>query len=49
MAIKLVAGESSYILINIYLNCDYGNIESLIDYKNNTAQLANFINAEAYD
>ena len=49
MAIKLVVGENSYLLINIYLNCDYGNNESLIEYKNNVAQLANFINAEAYD
>ena len=48
MAIKLVMGESSYLLINIYLNCDYGNNESLIEYKNNVAQLANFINTEAY-
>ena len=49
MAIKLVMGESSYLLINIYLNCDYGNNESLIEYKNNVAQLANFINTEVYD
>ena len=30
MAIKIVTGQSSYLLINIYLNCDYGNNESLI-------------------
>ena len=49
MAIKLIIGESSYLLINVYLNCDYGNNESLIEYKNSMAQLANFINSEAYD
>ena len=49
MAIKLVTGQSSYLLINIYLNCDYGNNESLIEYKNNVAHLGSFINSEAYD
>ena len=49
MAIKLIMGESSYLLFNVYMNCDYGTNESLIEYKNSMAQLANFINAEAYD
>ena len=49
MGIKIEFGEISYLLINIYLNCDYGSIESLIDYKDNLAKLANFINSEIYD
>ena len=35
--------------MNVYLNCDYGTLDSLIEYKTNLAELSNFLNEENYD
>ena len=49
MGIRVEFGEISYLIINVYLNCDYGNHASLIEYKDNIAKLANFINTQSFD
>ena len=49
LGIKMYSGENVYLLLNVYLNCDYGNQESLIKYKENLAEIANFISFDNYD
>ena len=49
IALKLFIGEICYILLNIYLNCDYLTIESLIEYEENLAEIEEKFSDEEYD
>ena len=49
MGIRLEFGEVKYLLINVYLNCDYRSTDSLIEYKDNLAYIANCMNEECFD
>ena len=41
--LKLVNGDSVYLLLNAYAFCEYGNTESLISYKSHMAELSSII------
>ena len=49
IGIKIFFGEISYLLLNVYLNCDYRTIESLIEYKENLAEIEQKIADVEYD
>ena len=49
LGLKLSYGTTNLIILNVYLNCDYGTLDSLIEYKTNLAELSNFLNGEDYD
>ena len=49
MGLKLLAGNCQYLILNVYSPCDYGSIDSLIEYKSNMAQLSNVCLDEMYD
>ena len=49
MGIKINDGVIEYLLINVYFNCDYGNMDSLIEYKSTIADLSNITCSESYD
>ena len=49
IGIKILFGEISYLLLNVYLNCDYRTIESLIEYKENLAEIEQKIADVEYD
>jgi len=49
MGIKLQYNFSTYLLLNVYLPCDYGDVNSLIDYKFQLAELNNIVLQESYD
>ena len=46
--LKILSNDISYLLINVYLNCDYRTIDSIIEYKSNLAHISNIINDENY-
>ena len=37
--LKILFGGICYILLNVYLNCDYRTLESLIEYTENLAEI----------
>ena len=49
LGLKLVFNSVSYILLNVYCFCDYGDMESLMNYKNMMAELSNICSTEAFD
>ena len=49
MGLKIKYNNFIYILINIYCYCDYGNSDSLINYKSQLADLSNFCEEENFD
>ena len=49
MGVKITCGSISYLLLNVYLNCDYGTTESLVEFRNNLAIISNHINTVNYD
>ena len=49
IALKLFFGEICYLLLNVYLNCDYRIIESLIGCKENFAEIEEKIADGEYD
>ena len=49
MGLRLVLNELSYLMLNIYCYCDYGNIESLLNYKSMMADLSNICDEETFD
>ena len=46
--LKLVNGDFVYLLLNIYAFCDYGNTESLINYKSHMAELSSICTNESF-
>ena len=42
LGLKLIYGDISYLLLNVYLNCDYGNLESLLKFRENLAKISEF-------
>ena len=50
MGLKInYSNENSILLLNVYMPCDYGNIDSLIDYKCSLASLENIIETESFE
>ena len=49
MGIRLKFNHITYALLNIYCNCDYRTIDSLIEYKSVMSDLSNFCSDEFYD
>ena len=49
MGLKIKFNDLTYFLINIYCFCDYGNADSLINYKSQMAELSNFCENEEFD
>ena len=41
--IKLFFGEICYLLLNVYLNCDYSTFESIVECKENLAEVEEYI------
>ena len=48
MGLKIIFNNTEYILINVYMNCDYKTPESIVEYKSNLADLSNIMNDENY-
>ena len=46
---KLFFGDICYLLLNVYLNCDYRTFVSLIEYKENLTEIVKKIVDEEYD
>ena len=49
MGLKIKFNELTYFLINIYCFCDYGNADSLLNFKSQMAELSNFCESEEFD
>ena len=49
MGIYLVIDNLECLILNIYCICDYGTLDSLIEYKLILSELANFIYDERYN
>ena len=49
MGLKIICNKVTYLLINIYCYCDYGDMDSLIKYKTQMAELSNICEAECFD
>ena len=49
MGLKIEIGPARYLVINIYLICDYRNVESLVEYKSILAELGNVLASEDFD
>ena len=49
MGLKITFGSFSILILNVYFICDYGNTESLIEYKSTMATLGNIIENEVFD
>ena len=47
--INFTTEEVFYILLNVYLHCNYSTIETLIEYKENMAKISETIATEEYD
>ena len=48
MGLKIIFNNTTYLLVNVYINCDYGTIDSMIEYNTNLANLSNIMNDENY-
>ena len=42
IGMKIISGEFTYLLLNVYLNCDYGTTESLLNFKDNLAIISDY-------
>ena len=49
MGLKIIFPQYKILLINAYYICDYGNIDSLIEYRSTLALTANIIDTETFD
>ena len=49
LGLNLRNDDMSYLLICVYMNCDYRNIESLMEYKFNLSDLAELMCSESFD
>ena len=49
MGIKIELNNIVYLLLNIYCFCDYGNLESLLQYKSLLADLSNICTSESFN
>ena len=49
VGLKLQFNDLIYAIVNVYFTCDYGNLDSLIEYKSNFSDLANLISTENFD
>ena len=49
LGLKLQLNNVIYVIIFVYFTCDYGNLDSLIEYKSNFSDLANLISTEKFD
>ena len=49
IGLKIFFGEICYLLLNVYLNCDYRTVESLIEFKENLAEIEQKIADVEYD
>ena len=44
----LLPNDVTYLIINIYCICDYGTVDSLIEYKSTLADLQNILDSESF-
>ena len=49
MGIKIIGRDFVYALLNVYCPCDYGTIDSLIEYRSTMADISNFCAGHDYD
>ena len=49
MGINLQYGGVRNVVLNAYMNCDYGDVESLIGYKSRLVELSSFCSEQSYD
>ena len=50
MGLKITSSDDSTILLlNVYMPCDYGNIDSALDYQTTLAKLENIFETESFD
>ena len=51
MGIRMAGNNFNYILLNIYCICDYGNIDSLVEYnyKSTMANILDICENETYN
>ena len=49
LGLNIRNNELSYLLISVYMNCNYRNIESLVDYKFNLSDLAEIMCSVSFD
>ena len=49
MGIEMQFEDIKYVILNVYCNCDYRTIDSLIEYKSIMSDLSNFCSNESYD
>ena len=49
MGLRIHFNDINYLLLNVYCFCDYGNIDSLINYKSLMADISNICENESYD
>ena len=49
MGIRMTGNNFNYILLNVYCICDYGNIDSLVEYKTTMANISDICENETYD
>ena len=49
LGLKLINDDISYLLLNVYFNCDYGNLESLLKYRENLAEISEFLSEYDFD
>ena len=48
LGLKLEVNGAVYLLLNVYCYCDYGNVQSLLDYKSHMAELSDFCSNENF-
>ena len=48
MGLRLSIGEVNYLILNVYLTCDYGTVDSLVEYKSTISQLSNIMTMENF-
>jgi len=48
MGLKLCLDSEIILLINVYMPCDYGDTQSLVDYKSNIAELETIVNEASF-
>ena len=50
MGLKIIFSDNrSFLLLNVYMPCDYGNVESALMYKESLAKLDNICESEDFD